>query len=451
MATLGRRQLRVIHMNKKQMTIAALVLATFAVGAGVPVVALIMRWDKSTVDASGNYRSVRPPQNIVRTEVRDEKSGEFYRKRTFAGDGKRLIEVEVAYRDGGVGHIYYREGKPKSEEHRYANGILKRRAEYDVDGRTMISGETHRPDGTMATQARRLSDGRRDESEFHTDGKTVLERRVFDTTGSVVLREYFRTDGTRDKSEVVTTDGGRETTTWFEDGKQVKTHKVVDRHGYNVQLDEEFRADGTIVFRTETLPTGETRTRAYYPTGNLQSERVKESYGKENATFYREDGKTVVKKSVVSWSTAEAWYYRADGTLEQHRKFNYQDMDVEVYRPDGTLAYRQSWHRDGYYYRGSSGTYELRKVEICDDKGVAVKRQSFSDGGKRLDESVDLDKDGKVIVRRTFREDGTLAKEEKLGDQGATETKEHKSEENIREDVDPQHLKQLDYDDPRDL
>lgn len=437
-------------MNKKQMTIASLVLATFAVAAGVPVVALVMRWDKTTVDASGNYRTVRPPHNVVRTEVRDERSGEFYRKRTFAGDGKRLIEVEVAYRDGGVGHIYYRDGKPKSEEHRYANGNLKRRAEYDIDGRTMINGETFRPDGTMATQVRKLPDGRRDESEFHTDGKTVLARRTFDTTGSVVLWEYFRTDGTRDKSEAVTADGGKENTTWFEDGKQVKTHKVVDRYGYNVQLDEEFRADGTTVYRTEKLPTGETRTRAYYTTGNLQSERIKESYGKESATFYREDGKTVSSKSVVSWSTAEAWYYRADGTLEQHRKFDYQDMDVEVYGSDGkTLAYRQNWHRDGYYYSGSSGTYELRKVEICDDKGVVVKRQSFSDSGKHLDESVDLDKDGKVIARRAFREDGTLAKEEKPGEKGATETKEHKSEENIRENVDPQHVKQLEYSDPR--
>lgn len=437
-------------MNKKQMTIAGLLLATFAVAAGVPVVALIMRWDKSTVDASGNYRSVSPPQNIVRTEVRDERSGEFYRKRTFAGDGKRLIEVEVAYRDGGVGHIYYRNGKPKSEEHRYANGNLKRRAEYDIDGRTMINGETYRPDGTMATQARRLADGRREENEVHTDGKTVLARRVFDTTGSVVLWEYFRTDGTRDKSEAVTTDGGRETTTWFEDGKQVKTHKIVDRYGYNVQLDEEFRADGTTVYRTEKLSTGETRTRAYYPNGNLQAERLKESYGKESTSFYREDGKTVSAKHVVSWSTAEAWYYRPDGTLEQHRNFDYQDMVVEVYRPDGTtVAYRQTWHRNGYYYSGSSGTYELQKVEICDDKGVPVKRQTFSDGGKHLDESVDLDKDGKVIARRTFREDGTLAKEEKYGGDKGTDAKEHKSEENIREDVDPQHVKQLDYTDPR--
>ena len=86
-------------MNKKQMTIASLVLATFAVAAGVPVVALVMRWDKTTVDASGNYRTARPPHNVVRTEVRDERSGEFYRKRTFAGDGKRY---EVSMYDSGL-------------------------------------------------------------------------------------------------------------------------------------------------------------------------------------------------------------------------------------------------------------------------------------------------------------------------------------------------------------
>lgn len=433
-------------MKKKQLTIAVLLVAALGVAAVVPVVAIVSKWDQKSHQSAGKSRVV--------VEVRDEKSGEHYRKRTLSADGTRLVEIEVAYRDGGIGHQYFREdGTLRDEEHRWGNGNLKKRTQYSSDGKTVVSGETHRVDGTLETGNVRLADGTRDERDYHSDGTTVAAHRVTDRSGNVVLREAFRTDGTQQSREVVLADGNKEKTTWFDNGKQVQKHSVVDRWGHTVYLEEEFRADGSAVSKTERLTNGTTETKLYSPTGNLQMHRLKPSYGEEVTTYYREDGTTISQKFTVQYSNAEGWFYRPDGSLEQHRRFGYYSMDVDVYGADGkTVAYRQHWRKkSGSYYFSDPADYELDSVEICDDQGRTIKEQSFEDDGARVTQAIDYDADADVKTAvRTYRDDGTLEKEEKFDAEGTvTETKEHKPEDNIREPVDPVHVKQLDYIDPR--
>lgn len=302
--------------------------------------------------------------------------------------------------------------------------------------------EDYRDDGTL-----RELNGFYPASKDGTGQPKVKRTVLFDSNGKTVLFErLLRPDGTIEMLSRSRVDGGKETETFFPDGKTTKLHKIVTARG-EVTLEEVYRQNGKLEMQTRKVGYDTTEITEYRENGARLSVTTRGSnrWSPVEVVVFDSDGIMVEQKIRYSSSQVEVEYRRADGTLAEKRSYSrYSGVTVTTYGADGKPQYRQEWRNSaaGDNFTDMSKA-RLTKIEELKPDGTVEREIELRDDGKSVKST--RVRDGVSYYSGTyryFREDGTLEKEEVKEDYNTVkETKEFTPEDNIRETVPEERLK----------
>lgn len=163
---------------------------------------------------------------------------------------------------------------------------------------------------------------------------------------------FFRRDGTMREFLIV-----------FPDGKTQRKHSYFDPTGKIITSGFEVRADGTKVWVTEALASGEIKTLTYWQNGTSVFSESLRGKDRIETRFYRADSTPWLRRVISTNEYNEIVYeedvFAADGKLERSRRTEdgYAGT-VSYYRTDGTVDFVQKFERNynyGYYGYGGPG------------------------------------------------------------------------------------------------
>lgn len=296
-------------------------------------------------------------------------------------------------------------GKVKVEFRPPESGERLRRHIYAADGITEVETQIEYADGRMGYRYFRADGTLRESKETHPGGRVVREQILYAADGKTVTAQHtWRIDGTAERSFTVAADGSRLTVIYRLDGKRKLSEEVVSPDSSSVK------------------------------------------------TFYRKDGATLWARFVKpAGSKGSVEYFAEDGRLDHKRIYRADDgMDIEVYRSDGTMAFKQSWRLSysGWYYK----SYALQYVEEYRADGKTLERKlTYSLDGRDIRQAESYGPDGKKTSVRYFRFDETLEREDFFDSSGKiVRTVNHDASEKVTEPVDDSRQKEPLFDDPSD-
>lgn len=410
-------------MFKYWKTLAVVVVIATGAAAYVFYKAGGLAWLNPTVSTAPAFPV--PPHEVF--ELRDESTGEIYRKKTMGGkDGTVVVKLEIAYTDDVLAwHTFSDEGKLQKVEEVYTKGGERKPRSlklYAPDGERVIYADLWRLDGSVSIVVRQRADGTIVDTRYYENGKDVRDVRVYAKEGPLMSRRQFLPSGGLSAVYARLDDGSQEESTYFEDGKTIKRHQVV--RGGETVLEELFAASGKPVWRKIVEPDA-TRTETFHASGKLAASRVANggTYSYNTVTeFYREDGKTLRLKHTSTFSKDSAEYFNEAGKLTQERVFlGSGDMEVTVFDvATGKVAFRQRWDYsrnwsdpwgEGKLTLAQVSTYwqgndeKLHLTLARDGKTILEAREYYSDGTMRK-------------ALRVYRGDGSVVSHEKYNDKG---------------------------------
>jgi hypothetical protein len=304
---------------------------------------------------------------VERVELMPDTSDEYLRRHYIDANGFE-VETRIEYRNGDKATIKFRSDKTQESYKRVAkNGSVLIEQNYAADGKTIVSGQELRADGTMKWKAtqdaagtvttvtywwdgksvfsekkQQMPSGAHETTYFRKDGSTVWMKKSGPTSGVVTKELQYGSDGKlqfmREKSatsiDVVTTfyraDGTAEykqytterpsgygnytyrTLAYVEelaaDGKTVVRKLHMNSSGYTVVKVERPNADGTVTVREVSYGGDVTREEKRDASGNvLDSKDYKPSDGVKESWDSRATREPYLDDPVNQWDYAERW------------------------------------------------------------------------------------------------------------------------------------------------
>lgn len=356
----------------------------------------------------GNEDTIHPATLPVRVELKNEPHGEEIRYVTYAADGITPVSAVVEYKNGNHAELKL-----------HANGTEAERLEYfpehngkrvlrlfvrSNDKKQFLEDKLYREDGSLFRTGKRLRDGTYEASWYYTDGKSVLRHKLINDKGN-------------------------------EDVKRI------------VLLDEKIRLDGSFESVMKLLPDGRRLTTFYSPQGVREKMWLRSDVPGEMSEYsqYFADGNTLSMKVNYGPQFTQTEYYRPDGTMRLARfKSIFGELDVFVFDANGDAMFRQRWR-----FTSQDNSQLLRRVLVYSG-GIVVKSIVLQKDGKTPDTIESAAKVGdKFGTKKEFRQDGTLASEEIRDATGNTiSTKKYTSQQNIREKIADQYLRDYPFEEP---
>jgi len=368
-------------------------------------------------------------------------AGELSRQVYYASDGTTKVSATIHYKGedgkspGKTAYVSYRTkgagfGTISHVKIFYPQidsgpAPIAREIELDVDGKTFLTDNQYRTDGSLSHTGR-MSGGRYSSSDFQADGRSLVRYREFarDAGAWIVAEEriYFP-DGRVSESTQTTPDNGLELNAYSDTPEhQLVWHAAVNQYRTNAVTDY-YAADGKTVF-----------------------ERVTEEYSSYTVEAFQ-DGKLVESRLLV----------RGFGSRQV------DSMDVSIYGADGKLKFVQSWNRKTPESDVSDDdqkvepldlfAFKLDMVRISNSAGETVSEISIADDGNVETISVlEVPDMHYPRVDTTFRADGTV--EEVIAYNGVgnkIKDEKHDASENLRQAVDPELLKPRPFHEPTQI
>ncbi len=288
--------------------------------------------------------------------------------------GGTVIEKHVPRGNGDTVVYYYRDGdgtlKEIVEEYKSADGsgkrLLKAKSTWAADGKTFVSGELYRPDGTLMLTRKALTDGRWQTDRYFPDGWKFTSQ-MRDPSSSTWDETFFRPNGS----------------IWAKQSRKRESQWWVREFWL-----EMYAEDGkTRLWRIDHLNYGETRVSGFTPN----------EYGRL-ITYYNADGSPIYRQWWNSWwnqhlnqsgwlkfveeigefgqpvrkiwveDTGEEVIFLkevrlADGTLKEFRTYREPEVElqeIESWQPGSGQPTRSRKFHSGtlQYLTGPSGEYE---------------------------------------------------------------------------------------------
>ena len=376
---------------KRILTILGVLVAVFAIGTFV--------YTSLPQDWSVAY----PGKTKVRVNAPPASTGEDIRYVTYPSkDSTVPEEVQIEYKTGVTGYIFYRD-----------DGTIRETTEYWP----AAEGTTQRQ---LKSGSLRTDDG----ANFLSD-------------------KSFRKDGTREREGQRLADGTYQIDFYFANGTQLERHQLVSAAGKPL-IEQVYRDNGALKGFTQVDATGKMTITTYYADGKTESLTIVPSTYWENttATYYFPDGVTVSRK--IEWTTynTTAEYFRQDGTkrmMYQETNYSSGSMAWVYFDAKGKPILRQMYRIETKVDPAtgkSVKTYLLREIDELNADGKTTRSIELAADGK-TPSKVTIPKPAGSYwsgTVKTFRTDGTLSKvEEKNKDGDVVSTKTYTAQENVRE------------------
>jgi len=251
--------------------------------------------------------------------------------------------------------------------------------------------------------------------KYAADGITPLEATIVYENGDNGVVHYLpgavigdmtitRADGTLAMTGHRLPDGTYDKVLYFEDGKIVFKHDVLDKH--KPILEETFRNDGSKDYLMTVRQDKSTETTRWFPSGLVQEHTLVDTMGKGESVLYYPDGVTAAMKADNNSYSLHAYYYDERGRLTQERPWTtWGQMTVTVYGAGNVPLYKQTWTQG-----------KLSSVEILDKDGKTrlqydlyvsgqVSKLTVKDpSGKTGDIVKSIDADGKTVEKIEYKD-----------------------------------------------
>lgn len=325
----------------------------------------------------GVLRPAKPPI-VVRLEPSDsdEITAHGTIKKVWAVDGT-LIEMHTPYTDGSVGHRYFRADGTLRETTEYypqrdaAEPVLKSRATWSADGKTIEVGEVFRTDGSLWFTDKNLGDDKREITYYFADGWKFYSK-IVQPDEKVRTTTYFHRNGNRwvveekEKSQSGSY-SEKHLTTYDATGQtrlfkttQVGWQETVDgfKASSSGQLITHYNADGKRTHRQWGNTWWNSFLDAY---GNLSQVHVFDTNTDTVVkTIEVDESGPVVKLKSVSRASGENKVFRDFGSMKKVslEKLTIQGQLKERFFVQGTLTYEIDGAGVRTEHEDAEGIYE---------------------------------------------------------------------------------------------
>lgn len=314
----------------------------------------------------------------------------------YAEDKKTPLWAEVELTNGHTRNVYYANHVMTRSEEFYkpadGGGLFLKRL-YMPDGRNLQSEEQRLPDGTVAMQGERQTDGSYSRN-FFCDQHKLVRHLLLDKDGETLGEEIYYPSGslkqkTTRQGDVLTVDS-------FDEASYPTLTESSDRYGYN-------------------------KTRILYFAASKQ----------------------IHIKSELASAKSTVVIYRADGTVEEDWVRTEQTLVIQHWDKLSHVIWRQNLLR----YRLRIGApaklsdWRIFSTEDVNPKGIVIRRILFDPEGTPqvvyfpTESATETSFEGLI---KTLRKDGTvdLVKYHKKDDSEVVKER-HTADENIRVPIDP--------------
>lgn len=272
-----------------------------------------------------------------------------------------------------------------------------------------------------------------------------------ESSGEVLRRHIYNPVGLEVETEIQYRNGTKGVVKYRDNGTQL-SYKLTDKDG-NVRIDRQYgndgkslvggfelREDNTQKLKVETTPGGVVTTTTWWFDGTrVFSVETRQPNGSWEAVYYAKNGKVWSKRSgtTAGVTDVDELYEMPSGNLEVKRvRKSATVTEITRYRSDGTARYMQTVAEKANSWGGVSSQVESVVEFAADGKTVTRKLISKSGSPWDLEQTLTYKSDG-TVVRKTFRPNGYVDKEEVLDASGnVTSTKTYAPSDRVSESFD---------------
>lgn len=286
--------------------------------------------------------SEKPVPIVINVEPQEyDEITSFGAARTvYAHDGTTVLEKHTPYADGGLGHVFNRpDGTLKETAEHYplragaSTPVLKSKSTWSEDGKSIVSGEVYRPDGTLWFTYKNLGNNRRQDTFYFRDGWKFSQS------------EYNPADPTKETSYF-----HRSGNLWA---------KEVGEKSYGTYFNEK-----SMILYDDSTPTRMvTKTEAVGWNQTVDGFSAGSNSGKL-VSYYDADSKRIYRQFYTSgWN----WYLQAQGTLkvvDVYDQWGNVKKTYEVEDSQDTVKLKTSSKPDGSFKVFRDFGANIRKISI---------------------------------------------------------------------------------------
>lgn len=261
--------------------------------------------------------------------------------------------------------------------------------------------------------------------EYYPAGSAGASRQLRFSTlrapdGSFISDRSFRPDGTKIRTGQLRTDGLYEIHQFYADGSNVWKHQLVKGQKTPV-LEEVFYPSGKLQSLTEINENSSGQVKRYYESGAMESVTTlpKDAWDAITSVYFYPNGQTVRLEVLYQSLGTSAKYYRDNGTLRMTFDEMFSSTGGKItwtfFDSEGNPSYQQMYFIEKATVSGKeTRVYRLKEVTELNAKGEATRTITFRGDGQTPEKVVVSTPAGHQWggIFRTFREDGTLEKEE---------------------------------------
>lgn len=346
-----------------------------------------------------------PGKTKVRVTTPPAAAGEDIRFVTYPSKDSNIPEeVQIEYKSGVTGYIFYRQDGTIRETTEYwpalpntAQRQLKTGSLRTSDGAGFLSDKSFRQDGTREREGTRLADGTYQIDYFFANGTTLHKHQLVSADNKPLLEQVYNESGQLKGFTQVEASGKLTTTTYYDDGKRESVTVVPVTYWENITSE------------------------SYYEDGVTLKRKIEWTSYSITVDYYRADGTKRLAVAETLYSTGSQVWMHYDAKGKAVLKQTYR---VETKQDSATGQ--------------TVKTYLLRSVEELNALGQATRQIEVASDGVTPYRVTIPKPPGNYWAGtvKTFRSDGTLEKVEERNSRGdVVSTKTHTAQENIRENI----------------
>lgn len=203
------------------------------------------------------------------------------------------------------------------------------------------------------------------------DSGEIVRKHKIDEAGRTVETEITYRNGER-AQEIYRLDGSLAERNEFYKAGQIRRRTTMSENGKTISQLNDYRADGTLKFRRQTLPDGRRLDVVYWSDGKHKfSECLVEQSDARETKYFNKSGALIARKLETGARGILLLQEQFDenGNLVFKSEFNDPGETLTIFRPDGTVEMRQiCFAQKSGWWQGST----LQTVEIYDSSGTRI-------------------------------------------------------------------------------